>query len=674
MKKSQTFSERDKEIQELAKQEGKTRHEKLIYRKSSEQSIPSHVTVQQKPSTGSLETINQDQTTGKNLVRTLSDRTVHFREDKITVETKPLKDDQIFEKLLARPKTSTNHPQSPVHEFLSELRNKFTPQTNLIITPRININAESRINQTTRVTPDQENNKRNEPTEEDFDEPTEDKEPTENKNTNKQVDDQEETDSEDPESFTTNRSSDEDEQELEQRNLEEHKENENKLDNRNIQNEPEEQLHEHEEEQNENLFYQHQDDPVQQHGVFENQHNDDNNQDLEDNEVLIFPEIQAEAIDDFDESCTVNMANAPAIFRGCSDDDAEAWMRYMSIWLATQERTMPTERARISSAMTHMRDAAQSWAETLTIINPPAADEHPEELQENEVRTYQQFREKFLNQFRRGAADQRYKMAELWRTKQQIGQKTEDYVNIMRNLGRIANANEAELTNATNNGLRYDIKQTTDHHEDLTLNDIIKWGRVAERHIHEQTNNEEVKSMILDLQETVNELHVRPVENTTNERRYRSPSRNVHFNDQNQEDYQTAPIDPGRQQIWTRQNFQRESRSQSRDNTQRFGNNFYRSQSNGGGNRNSGRNQYNTYHQQGNVSSQPGTYPSEQTYQGNQRGSRTERYSTCYRCGRSHSGRECLARTSQCFNCGRNGHWQSVCRSQRNTEARRNQN
>src|ERR1051325_9452098 len=38
---------------------------------------------------------------------------------------------------------------------------------------------------------------------------------------------------------------------------------------------------------------------------------------------------------------------------------------------------------------------------------------------------------------------------------------------------------------------------------------------------------------------------------------------------------------------------------------------------------------------------------------------------SCFRCGRSHPNRECMAINIQCSGCGRYGHWRVVCRSSR---------
>jgi hypothetical protein len=333
--------------------------------------------------------------------------------------------------------------------------------------------------------------------------------------------------------------------------------------------------------------------------------------------------------------------------------------------------------------------------------------------QDGAIATFEQFRVLFLEKFRRSEAEQQRKVGELWDFKQKPGQTTEEYINLMRTKGAIANAREADIVNATKRGLLPDIAEFVSNHDNLDLDGIARWAAVAERNIAEKKQREfpGLREVIQDVFRSefgkVKIAPLTPATTTTTsddeERRGRSPARAVRFNEgartpsrssspyrepfyapQSQSHHDQSYRQPnGGRNFRDQLPYPRTSGPQHREsspyppslrnrsggpNTGPEGRHLVVGTS-GSYNRGGNEPQWQFYNNQFGPPPQPtqprqtrGDFnPGSQNFHNN---SNLQFRNVCRRCGRSHLNRECAALNTQCMNCGRIGHWRAVCRSQ----------
>ena len=305
----------------------------------------------------------------------------------------------------------------------------------------------------------------------------------------------------------------------------------------------------------------------------------------------------------------------------------------------------------------------------------------------------------------------------MYQVKQTDGQSVNDYIDLVQKKGLKAEAKEEQVLAVIIGGLRPSIRQSVLQHEPKTVQDIRKWGSVAESAEGQDGGSlsdlspavEEMKrqsSVLSELKEQFQSIQVRGISRTN----ARSPSpdaQRYHSDDQGQrrrgsspsaEDYTSSDWnrrhgrgnDPStrRQNAYIcppRRDYNYEARHYTND-----GESLYHEVSNTGygefNNCNTGDRfqqpferyygvcEYERQPDQCNGSSPPSYANPALQYQ---RGGRPQmfynsdrrhyteepRNKPCRNCGRMHEWGHCPAWNSQCRRCQRLHHWSSMCRS-----------
>ena len=196
------------------------------------------------------------------------------------------------------------------------------------------------------------------------------------------------------------------------------------------------------------------------------------------------------------ENDEMSSANMPPIFRGIRSQCVEAWFRHLDLWIATQR--IMTERAKISSAALLFQDAALHFYNGLVIVDGDPG--------EGEIATYADFKARVIDRFRREPGTNWQELALLHSMKQQQGQSTEAFIAEIINKGNAARASEEQMRTAALAGLRDDIKSVLIHHEITSLEDISRWGVLAE-----SVQGSDVNGTVKRLETVIEQLQTRPL-------------------------------------------------------------------------------------------------------------------------------------------------------------------
>ena len=183
-------------------------------------------------------------------------------------------------------------------------------------------------------------------------------------------------------------------------------------------------------------------------------------------------------------------SNLPPFFKGSRSDHPEKWLQHMNLFLDTQRGL--SERNKVSFAALRLCDGALAWFHTLTFLDPDNSI-NSRDLPENTIRCYEDFCQAFSRKFRDVTPSERlWEISGLWEQKQG-STPTEEYVNTMRELGSKAHASSENIRLAVIAGLRDEVKSMVLTKEIESLDDIVRWGCLAER-IHAPKNHVEQKT------------------------------------------------------------------------------------------------------------------------------------------------------------------------------------
>ena len=134
---------------------------------------------------------------------------------------------------------------------------------------------------------------------------------------------------------------------------------------------------------------------------------------------------------DDDQDCFLSIMAAsllPPPFHGSSGSDPENWIETVKWYILTQRA--PTEKAKIAIVGVLLQGEALRWFLGLD-VRDPIPDPRPEgfvDYPQDAIVNFAQFRERFLDKFRRGQAELWREQSLIMNIKQKIGQKTEDFL------------------------------------------------------------------------------------------------------------------------------------------------------------------------------------------------------------------------------------------------------
>lgn len=296
-----------------------------------------------------------------------------------------------------------------------------------------------------------------------------------------------------------------------------------------------------------------------------------------------------------------NMAsNAPPPFYGRSSEDAISWIRQMDWFIQAQRPT--TELGRIAIVAISLREGALHWFHSLPF--EPSSSSSMSEAEVRPITTYEEFRERFVRRFQSPEEHRWRAVSTLFSLKQAPHQSTEAYISEIRAKGTAALASEDQMRYACLAGLRDDVKSHVLHHDVRSLDDIQRWGNIADTL---QPAHSNVTDQIKQLRELIE--HKLTVGQPPQMMAAMNPAQDQGY----QQGYRRQRSGQGR--VW--QGNQGQQNGQGQGNGQRSGNI--------------------------NVNSSN---------------------SACTRCGRHHQQQaRCPAQGATCFNCNRPNHFARVCRA-----------
>jgi len=344
-------------------------------------------------------------------------------------------------------------------------------------------------------------------------------------------------------------------------------------------------------------------------------------------------------------------SRAPEVFNGALQDDSQQWWKYAEMWLSTQRST--DEIAKINTLGLFFENAAREWFYTLPIGRNSPNQGRP-------ITRLNEFKEAFLEQFKKDESDRFREIQGIWELRQTISQTTEEFVNMVNSRGIKAALDPAQILLAVRSGLRDDIKATIMQHPEIqSVTDIIRWGTIAERYPPATSNlTQELIETIRRIDETMHKFNLRPIIHTREEE---TPDNNNHTGDQqhgneafresdggchNQTTYVDRRFtnDGGERRGGSNNEYQRDYRQDYRWNGQQRG--------------------YNSGPGRGNASRAGNYSPPGRFGESDNGGNGDSRDESCQFCGfANHNRSSCPARNAECRKCGKGGHYARMCRS-----------
>ena len=216
---------------------------------------------------------------------------------------------------------------------------------------------------------------------------------------------------------------------------------------------------------------------VQQLDQVDGDNNDDDDQDL----IQLDDNHPDDDPPDDDQDCFLSAMAAsllPPPFHGSSGSDPENWIETVKWYILTQRA--PTEKAKIAIVGVLLQGEALRWFLQLD-VRDPIPDPRPGDFVDyppDAIVNFAQFRERFLDKFRRGQAELWREQSLIMNIKQRVGQKTEDFLEELQKAASSANVAPEQIMLYALSGLRKDVKLFCMSHELANIADLKRWGNV----------------------------------------------------------------------------------------------------------------------------------------------------------------------------------------------------
>jgi hypothetical protein len=383
------------------------------------------------------------------------------------------------------------------------------------------------------------------------------------------------------------------------------------------------------------------------------------------------PDSDSDSLFDFYEEEEEEMnSRQPQPFRGLMSDDPISFMRHMEMWVNTQRGADDLIKINLTGCL--LENAGLDWFQSLQIGTKDGDNR-------GKITKFSDFKELFLQKFKRDESDKFRLVQQIWETKQILGQSTEQYVNSMTTMARKVDLQPEQILLAIKSGLRADIKAAVMQHQDITTpSDIIKWGTIAEQYPPQVPGIASVLDSVHRIEENMRVPYMRPIVMAKEEEPVRLEQTSF------QGGVQATPMSNGYRPPQTELRAPQTGYQAPQSGYGNQQNRYRPPQSAGGYSNNPGRrggfNGFQRgYQQQNNRFNGPGNFQRQgqngQGY-GNPRGPArfnrnadrdwkgpVERGEACPCCGLApvHDGTVCPARDIECRRCAMKGHFARVC-------------
>ena len=203
----------------------------------------------------------------------------------------------------------------------------------------------------------------------------------------------------------------------------------------------------------------------------------------------------SETDSDSDSNCDIMAAAAGILpFRGLSTDpEGKHWLKKVEMWMNCQR--LRSDKAKICQVGVLLKGNAAFWFNEL-VIEDPVGDGEERAISEEAVTTWEQFKELFLEKFKKVDGDNWREVTDLFQCKQREDQSTEEYIAEIQMKGLAANATPENIRYAAISGLKRSVKNVVVQHPIESLDQIIKWGMIAERLEPAKPNEGDVSKLV----------------------------------------------------------------------------------------------------------------------------------------------------------------------------------
>ena len=216
----------------------------------------------------------------------------------------------------------------------------------------------------------------------------------------------------------------------------------------------------------------------------------------------------------------------PGPFCGRKSEDAEAWLKAVMNWVVYKRLNAEAAMAAVALLL---KEGALQWFYNLQ-----------DDIQGSMADFTREFKQRYITP----NETNRWKdIVAVYEVKQTDGQSVNDYIDLVQKKGLKAEAKEEQVLAAIIGGLRPSIRQSVLQHEPRTVQDIRKWGSVAESAEGQEGESssalsaavEEMKrqsSVLSELKEQFQSIQVRGISRTN--ARSTFDEERCHFEDQGQ--------------------------------------------------------------------------------------------------------------------------------------------
>ena len=339
----------------------------------------------------------------------------------------------------------------------------------------------------------------------------------------------------------------------------------------------------------------------------------------------------SESDSDSDFEIMTTSALMPSHFHGLISEDSESWIKDVEHWMNFKKLD---ENGKLGLIPLLLKDGARYWFDNLNA--------------NTQKDTFDHVKENFREQYKRDEAIKWKDSASVWTVRQEQNQSAEAYISDIQKRAQKTNMTEEQIRFSIINGLKPEIRQAVLQHEIGSIADIRKWATISEASGVEVINTD-VARAIQRLEEKFDKLQSAGA-TPGNGERGRSKSPRVSFRE---EHYPREPLSAQASEFTPGKPW-RSDRSLSREKQ------GVRAWNRGGNGSGSG----------GWRGRSPGGNGGN--YGSQNRGTTSEGYHSCFNCGklwdRNHKF-NCPAKNATCHLCRRVGHFRSVCRQARHTQA-----
>src|SRR6478609_9217606 len=177
-----------------------------------------------------------------------------------------------------------------------------------------------------------------------------------------------------------------------------------------------------------------------------------------------------------------------------TDQEGRNWIKKVELWMGTKH--LRGDRAKISQVGVLLKNNAELWFNQLEREIPALNDTSIDDGEEGIIRSWEQFKRRFLEKFKKRDGDNWRGLNDLFEYKQRDDQSTEEFVSEMQQRAVAAKAPPETVRCAVLGGLRPFIKNMVLQHDVDKLEDVVRWGQIAEKLEPSKTDDTGIAKMV----------------------------------------------------------------------------------------------------------------------------------------------------------------------------------